>query len=177
MSTRELYLGGGRNQNTNFAMLPNATFSAAALAGIEPFNKEQPVTYLQAREFDFANDTALAAYVAAQAAAGTPIVSGDVLGSVIIPANFYAVGAYWNVLSINAGGTFAMGTRVGGVSLLTATTTGTLNSNVIAWPTAPLFNKTPDMLDVTLGTVPAGGIGSLHLVVGIFGWNMRFGHW
>lgn len=177
MSTRELYLGGLRRQNADFAMLPANTFSAAALAGIEPFNKEQPVTYLQAREYDFANDTALAQYTAAQAAAGTPIVSGDVLGSVIIPANFYAVGVYWNVLGINTGGTFALATRVGGTSLLTATTTGTLNSAVIAWPSAPVFFKTPDLLDVTLGTVPAGGVGSLHLVVGVFGWNMRFGHW
>lgn len=177
MSTRELYLGGLRNQNPTFAMLPAAVFSASALAGIQPFNKEQPVTYFQARDFDFANDTALVAYTAAQAAAATPIVSGDVLGSVIIPADFYAVAFYWKVAAINTGGTFAAGTRVGGTSLLTATTTGTLNSAVVAWPTAPVLFKTPDIIDITLGTVPAGGVGALGLVVGVIGWNLRYGNW
>lgn len=175
MSTRELYLGGPRQQNTNFAMLPAATFSAANPA--QPFNKEQPVTYLQAREYDFGNDTALIRYTLDQAAAGTPIASGDVLGSVVIPAFFYALGFYWNVETINAGGTFQAATRVSAVTLLTATTTGTANSNVVAWPTAPLWFKTPDILDITLGTVPAGGMGSLKLIVGIFGWHMRYGNY
>jgi len=177
MATRELYLGGLRNQNPTFAMLPAAAFSAAALAGIQPFNKEQPVTYFQARSFDFANDTALVNYTAAQAAAGTPIVSGDVLGSVIIPADFLAYGFYWKVAAINTGGTFAAGTRVGGTSLLTATTTGTLNSAFVAWPSGPVLFKTPDIIDITLGTVPAGGIGPLGLIVGVIGWNMRYGNW
>lgn len=177
MATRELYLGGLRQQNASFAMFPAATFSAAALAGIQPFNKEQPVTYFQARDFDFGNEPALIAYTRDQALAGTPIVSADVLGSVIIPADFLAYGFYWKVASVNAGGTFAAATRVGGTSLLTATTTGTLNSAFVAWPSGPVLFKTPDIIDVTLGTVPAGGVGSLALVVGVIGWNMRYGNW
>lgn len=177
MSTRELYLGGLRNQNVNFAMLPALAFSAAALAGIQPFNKEQPVTYFQARSFDFANDTALVAYTLAQAAAGTPIVSADVLGACIIPADFVAYAFYWKVAAINTGGTFSVGTRVGGTALLTTTTTGTLNSAIVAWPSGPVLFKTPDIIDVTLPTVPAGGIGSLGLVVGVLGWNVRYGNW
>jgi hypothetical protein len=177
MATRELYLGGLRRQNADFAMYPANTFSAAALAGIQPFNKEQPVTYFQARDFDFANDPALVRYTLDQAAAGTPIVSADVLGSVIIPADFVAYAFYWKVAAINTGGTFAAGTRVGGVSLVTATTTGTLNSAIVAWPSGPVLFKTPDIIDVTLGTVPAGGIGSLGLIVGVLGWNMRYGNW
>ncbi len=177
MSTRELYLGGLRKQNTDFAMLPANTFSAAALAGIQPFNKEQPVTYMQARDFDFAGDTALVKYTADQALAGTPIVSADVLGAVIVPANFVAVYFYWAVVAINTGGTFSVATRVGGTALLTTTTTGTLNSAIVAWPSGPVLFKTPDIIDVTLPTVPAGGVGSLGLVVGVLGWNVRYGNW
>jgi hypothetical protein len=176
MATYELYLGGARQQNANFAMLPSAPFSASQ--PFVPVVKQIPVTFFLARNYDFgytqgiANDPALQDWLANLA---TPLTSGDKLGSVVIPSDFLALGIYWKITTPLASGQFALGTRIGGTSLVAATTTGTANSAWVPWPSAPVLFKTPDIIDLTLTTVPAGGVGSLSIVAGVCGYHFRAG--
>lgn len=170
MATYEVYEGGPRKQNNDYAMFPSATFAADSV--IQPAVRQRPICVFPARDLDFGNETALIQFIKAN-----PLASGDKLGAVIIPANFAAIGFYWRVVNINAGGSFSVATRVGGTALVTTTTTGTANSAFVAWPSAPVLFKTSDIIDVTFPTVPAGGMGSLELQVGVVGYDLRVGHW
>lgn len=172
MATYEVYEGGARAQNASFAMFPSATFAADAV--IQPAVRQKPLLCMSSRDLDFGRETSLIKYIASLT---VPLASGDKLGSIIIPANFVAIGFYWKVATVVAGGTFAAGTRIGGTSLVTATTTGTLNSAYVAWPSAPVLFKTSDVVDITFGTVPAGGLGALELQVGVLGYDMRIGQY
>lgn len=169
MATYEVYLGGPRQQNPTWGMFPSAPFSAANPS--QPAVKERPIHQFIARNLDFTNDTALVSYNKT-----IVLANADKLGSVVIPANFLAIGFYWKVAVVNAGGTFAVGTRVGGTTLLAATTTGTLASGYVPWPSGPVLFPTSDIVDVTL-TVPGGGMGALSLVVGVVGDDLRYGNW
>lgn len=170
MATYEAYLGGSRQQNPNFAMLPAAPFVADST--VQPAVRQRPISVFPARDLNFGTETALMEMVRR-----VPLVSGDKLGAQVIPANFLAMGFYWIIKTVNAGGTFAAATRVGGTSLVSATTTGTLNSAYVTWPSGPVLFKTSDIIDVTFGTVPAGGMGALDLQIGVLGFDLRIGQW
>lgn len=169
MALHELYLGGRRKQNDDFGMFPAATFDETV--PFTPFNKEQPITYFQAREFDFVNETALVSYVAAN-----PIATGDTAGAVLVPADFVMLAAYWKVVTPVAAGTFSAATRIGGTALIPNTPTAVADSNFVPLA-APLLFKTPDIMDVTWVAVPASGLAPLNLVVGFVGYHMRYGRW
>lgn len=175
MSTYEVYLGGARQQNSDYAMLPAAPFQNTQV--FVPGVRQQPTQFMLARNLDFGGETALKAYVAALAAAGTPLASGDKLGSVVIPANFVAEEFYWAVVTPVTGGQFSAATRNGGVTLKSATTTASVDNGIVAWPTAPELFQEPDILDVTFDTVPAGGLEDLVLQVIINGHWYRAGNY
>lgn len=170
MATYEIYQGGSRQQNNNFAMFPAAPFVAST--GVDPVVKQLPAAFFISRTLNLGQDTALQDYAAQLSAAGTAIVSADEFGMLVIPTSFLAVGFYWSVNAINAGGTFSVDTR-GGVTLLTTTSTGTLASGYVPWPSAPQYYTTSDIIDMTLPTVPAGGLGSLSVTVGVYGIHFR----
>jgi hypothetical protein len=175
MATYELYQGGSRQQNNNWAMFPAATFAASA--PVDPAIKQIPASFFVSRTLDFSNDTALADYVSQLVTAGTPIASGDKAGAVVIPTEFLTVGFYWRVDRINAGGTFSVATRVGAVTLLAGPqSTGTLASGYVTWPSGPVLFSTSDIIDVDFVTVPAGGVGPLSLTVGFHGIHFRHGN-
>src|SRR5665647_3907126 len=109
MATYEVYQGGSRQQNNNFAMFPAATFAAST--GVDPVVKQLPAAFFISRTLNLGQDTGLQDYYAQLSAAGTPIVSGDKLGMLVVPTSFLAIGFYWSVNTINAGGTFSVGTR------------------------------------------------------------------
>lgn len=170
MATYEVYEGGARKQNDGFAMFPSATFAADSV--IQPAVRQRPVMVFPARDLNFGTETALIEYQKR-----VPLVSGDKYGALIIPANFVAIAFYWKVASINTGGSFSAATRIGGTSLVGTTTTGTANSAYIAWTGGVTLFKTSDIVDVTFPTVPAGGMGTLDLQIGVLGYDMRIGQW
>lgn len=170
MATREVYLGGPRKQNDGFAMFPSADFTADST--MQPAVRQRPIMVFPARDLDFGNETALIEYQKR-----VPLASGDKYGALIIPANFVAVAFYWRVKNINAGGSFSAATRIGGTSLVGTTTTGTANSAYIAWTGGVTLFKTSDIVDVTFPTVPAGGMGTLDLQIGVLGYDLRIGDW
>lgn len=170
MATYEAYLGGLVQQNANLAKFPAAPFNQAVF--IQPAVRQKPIRKFVARDLNFGLEPGLKTFVTS-----VNLASGDKLGSVIIPNNFLAQGFYWKVAGINAGGTFSVATRVGGTSLLTATTTGTAASGYVTWPSGPVLFALPDIIDVTFATVPAGGLGTLDLVIGVVGDDLRYGNW
>ena len=108
--------------------------------------------------------------------ANNPIVTGDVTGAVLVPADFVMLGAYWKVVTPVAAGTFSAATRVGGTALIPNTATAVANSAYIPLA-APILFQTPDIVDVTWVAVPPTGLSPLDLVVGFVGYHLRYGRW
>src|SRR4051812_11116803 len=113
MTIHELYLGGARQQNTTYAMLPSAPFNVEQ--PFQPAINQIPVSFFLPRRYDFGNDVALQNW---NANLTVPLASGDILGSVVIPSDFLALGVYWKIDYALASGQFAMDTRNGGTSLV-----------------------------------------------------------
>jgi len=178
MATYELYQGGPRQQNTDWAIFPAATFSSSNVAALAPANK-MPVIFGVSRTFDFTNDVALA-YFYTHNLPGTPptFSNNDKVSSVVIPSNSFFLGCWYSVNTPVTGGVFSLIVRgttqvlVAGVSTTTATSAflpynsgaaitnfGTINAGLFH------YFATPDIIDVQFTTVPAGGIQALSLTV------------
>jgi hypothetical protein len=183
MTIRELYLGGPPTNNVDRSMFPVSAFSATALEQLvsKPAAHKGAISFGLTRVLDFQHDSALLAYVKLQAGAGTPIVATDKLSICVIPPGMLFLGISVQVIQA-APGALALtpSTRVGGLTFpaIAAGTAGLLQfatpdatvwvTNGFAPPAAAggtWFNNAPDVLDLTVGTLPAGGIGNLILAV------------
>jgi hypothetical protein len=125
MATYELYEGGPRQQNTDWAIFPAAPFLVANTANLALPSKT-PVVYGASRTLDFANDKALAYFYRKNWV--TP-VNADILGSVVIPANSLLLGCWYKVNAAMAGasGTFKLRRRQAAVDL-----TGAISMHAVA---------------------------------------------
>jgi hypothetical protein len=101
-STYELYLGGPRQQNTDWAIFPAAPFNVANVSKLAPPSKH-PVVFAASRTFDFVNDAALK-YFVKKNMANLPVIN-DVWGAVVVPANSLFFGAFYAVTGAVAGAT------------------------------------------------------------------------
>jgi hypothetical protein len=181
MATYELYLGGPRQQNIDWAIFPAATFSSSNVAALGPANKT-PVIFGAERTLDFTNDTALA-YFYTHNLPGTPptFSNNDFVGTQVIPANSLFLGCWYSINTPVTGGVFSLIVRgtsqvlVAGVSTTTATSAWvpyngagvitTLDTVTATWPKFFHYFATPDIIDTKFTTVPAGGIQALSLTV------------
>jgi hypothetical protein len=178
-STYELYYGGPRQQNTDWAIFPAATFSANNPAALAPANKT-PVIFGAERTLDFTNDTALH-YFFNTTLGATGFVTNDELGTVVIPGQSLFLGCWYSVNNPVTGGVFSLIVRgttqvlVSGVSTTTATNAWvpyngagvitTLDTVTATWPKFFHYFATPDIIDVKFTTVPGGNLGALSLTV------------
>lgn len=170
-STYELYLGGPRQQNTDWAIFPAAPFSAANVSNLAPPSKA-PIAFGVSRTLDFTNDKALN-YFYKKNMANTPVIN-DAFGLLVIPSNSAMLGVWYKVNSLCAGavGQFSLRTRVAGKvmasGLLLSTTassgfvpadpTGVITTADTIGVTFPkLFTlfKTPDIIDMLITTLPS----------------------
>ena len=162
----ELYLGGPRQQNTDWAIFPAAPFNALNAANLAPPNKH-PVLFGASRTLDFVNDTALKYFLKKNVT--LPMVNNDSLGLVVIPSNSLIVGAWWKVSAPVAGatGTASLKLRVAGKTLASGIALNAVGSGFgIYDPAAAITNigtiaagllganKTPDILDLIVTAVP-----------------------
>lgn len=99
-STYELYLGGPRQQNTDWAIFPAAPFLVANVSKLAPPSKA-PVVFATSRTLDFVNDKALL-YFYKKNMLSTPVIN-DVLSLVVVPANSLFFGAFYSVTGFVAG--------------------------------------------------------------------------
>ena len=159
MATYEIYQGGPRQQNANFAMLPAATFSASQ--PYTPAVQQIPVAYAPPRALDFSgNDEALSQFLIEN-----PLVTNDVLGSAPIPKDSLLYGVWWQVKTPLTGVSFSLYLRVAGTNILTTTSAATAASG-FATPVAPVYlNTGAEMVDVKLDAVPAAGVKGLVIQV------------
>jgi len=88
MSTREIYIGGPASANVGRDIFPAIPFAPSALAfqKLTPASQKAPIAYQLGRVLDLQYDTPLQQYLTEQAAAGTPLAQGDVLGAILVPA-------------------------------------------------------------------------------------------
>jgi len=165
----ELYLGGPRQQNTDWAIFPAAPFNAANVSNLGPPSKH-PVVFAASRTFDFVNDAALKYFLKKNVT--LPMVVGDALGAVVVPSNSLFFGAFFKVTTPVAGtvGTAKLKFRTSGKDVGVAFNLfgPTLASGFAAYDpaiaagatTAALaaqlyhYFATPDILDLVLVTVP-----------------------
>jgi hypothetical protein len=189
MSTYELYYGGPRQQNNDWAIFPSAPFATTNPAAQGPANKT-PVIFGAERTLDFTNDVALN-YFYTVTLASTGIVTGDHVGAVVIPSQSVLLGIWWKVNNPVTGAAFNLGLRELGTTFFTtpqsaaavasgfllpiaqgttvASTVGALQPQV-----GPYFSA-PDILDVQFTTVPGGGILALSLTVTPVFYNFQVG--
>lgn len=166
MSTYELYQGGPRVQNSDWAIFPAATFSANNAAALGPASKT-PVVFGASRTLDFTNDVALSYFLNTTLSA-TGFVTADILGVQVIPQFSVLLGVWWSVNTAGTAGlTFNLETRVASHALL-----GTTSGSAVAsgWTVATLatggtYFPTPDIIDLTFVAVPGGGIGAFAITV------------
>ena len=116
-STYELYLGGPRQQNTDWAIFPAATFSASNTAALAPANKV-PVLFGASRTLDFTNDVALSYFYNTTLAAVPGFVTNDEIGAIVIPAQSLFLGCFYSVNNPVTGGVFSLIVRTAAQTLL-----------------------------------------------------------
>jgi len=167
MALYELYLGGDRPQNADFAMLPSAPFSLTF--PYQPALAQQPMAFGTERVFDFTGKDEALRYFVDTTLASTPLVSGDILGAAVVPAYCLFLGFQWRVYSPLTGGAFSVRLRDAAVTYLAAQSTGTASSGFVSITGAadwlPMYMTDPDILDVVLDTVPPTGVKGLVLSV------------
>lgn len=182
MATYEIYLGGPSTGNESRAFFPKRTFSDASgsvFARMRPAAHKGSSAFFLNRVLDFGNDKALKHFVRELAAAGTPLTTGDVLGSLVIPQHTLVLGAAYDV-QVAAPAALAITPSIrGGGPAFGAIAAGTVSkgyapAGVTTWRTtnAAAANDTayfpaPAILDLTLGTVPPEGFGDLRLEIGL----------
>jgi hypothetical protein len=165
-SVYELYLGGPRQQNTDWAIFPAAPFNVANTSNLAPPAKT-PIAFGVSRTLDFVNDKALS-YFFKKNMASTPVV-GDSFGLIVVPANSLFLGCWWKVNTPLPGttGTFKLRFRTAAKDILAATTLHTAASGFVpydgaaavttgATAAAGLFHHFPasDILDLVLVALP-----------------------
>lgn len=178
-STYELYYGGPRVQNIDWAIFPAAAFSASNTAALPPANKT-PVIFGASRTLDFTNDVALNYFYATTLAAVPGFVTNDELGTIVIPGQSLFLGCFWSVNNPVTGGVFSLIVRTAAQTLLagqstSAAASGFVYYNGTATPsTASItllgaqinhYFATPDIIDVKFTTVPAGNLEALSITV------------
>lgn len=187
MATYELYKGGPRQANPTYAIFPSAPFSVANPT-LPPASKA-PVVYGDGITYSFGGtgsgtspvpDQALQNFVAQLKAAGTPIVSGDKFGAVVLPAQSLFWGVFYAINTPTTGLQFAIKQRVAAVTILAATSGAAVTSGFAfrqGTPFAPLFSSTSDIIDLEFTTVPGTGVGNLSItVVPLFATFLLGGH-
>ncbi len=179
-STYELYMGGPRIQNTDWAIFPSATFSANNVAALGPANKT-PVIFGASRTLDFTNDVALSYFFNTTLAAVPGFVTNDKVSTAVIPSQSLFLGCWYSVNNPVTGGVFSLIVRgttqvlVSGVSTTTATSAWvpyngagvitTLDTVTATWPKFFHYFATPDIIDCQFTTVPGGNLGALSITV------------
>lgn len=179
MATYEIFVGGPGRGDTSRSQYPAKAFlyTSALFAKLRAAAHKGPSEYALTRTLDFKNDYALAEFVRNQLAAGAPLAQGDVLGSVIIPANYLLKGVFVRVETPVVGLTLTLNTRATSVA---AVAFGTVNCAVAgssyrspgeaaggitegAVTGGQSFANVPRILDVTLTAVGAAGLGALRI--------------
>lgn len=167
MALYELYQGGDRTPNADYAMLPAAPFSLDF--PYQAAQGQQHMLFGPERVYDFTGKDEALRYFVETTLKSTPLVSGDVLGTAVVPAYSLFLGFQWRVYSALTGGAFSVSLRNAAVTYLAAQTTGTASSGFVPITGAadwlPMYMTAPDILDVTLDTVPADGIKGLVLSI------------
>lgn len=181
MATHEIYIGGPPTANFSRAMFPAAPFSASspAFTGIRPAAHKGNTGYSLTRVIDTAQK-AMAEFLRENT-----VAQGDVLGSIIIPQDVLFKGLFYRLESASGTGTTTITPSLRGVTGGTFPTiagNGTAGSKGFArvgsttWKStsvsvegenngAAFYIAAPTILDLTLTALPAGGLGSLRLVL------------
>jgi hypothetical protein len=180
-STYELYLGGPRQQNIDWAIFPSAPFSASNPAVQPPANKT-PVIFGASRTLDFADDGALSYFYNTTLAAVPGFVTNDKVSAIAIPSQSLFLGCFYSVNNPVTGGVFSLIIRAAAQTIATGISTTSVTSgwlpytgNGVVVPSttsvvllqAQMFHyfATPDIIDVQFTTVPAGNLGALSITV------------
>ncbi len=166
MATIELYNGGPRQHNSGYAMYPNSVFNVGAVRNqrYSPFDKYQPVTYATSRTLDFTGgDEALSSYLST-----VPIVTGDIIGTSVIPDQSLIQGVWWQVVTPLTGVSFTLKLRIANITLLAAQS-GAVVSSGFAPVTAILlpdpYLALAEMVDVVMTAVPLAGLKGFSLCI------------
>lgn len=175
MATHEIYVGGPPTRNYSQSMFPAVPFNEAAA----PFNQigvaahKGPIGYADTRLLDFSGDNALAEFLRENT-----VAAADVLGVVLIPKNVILLGFYYRVITPKAGvtltprlrgkaHTFAAidGAAAGeGFYPASGVAAAAVTEGVIDL-SAAVYDVKPDMLDLTLTAIPAGGLSGFSLEI------------
>jgi len=172
MATYELYMGGPRQQNSDWAIFPAATFSSSNVAALGPANKT-PVIFGASRTLDFTNDVALNYFYTVTLAAVPGLATNDKVSTVVIPSQSYFLGCWYSINNPVAGGVISLIVRgttqvlASGIST-TSVTSGFVPYNGAATPSTSTITAlaaqlghyfaTPDIIDAQFTTVPGGNI-------------------
>ena len=183
MPTYEVYVGGPGRRDYGRSQYPAKAFSqsAAEFKAMPIAAHKGPAQYALTRTLDFGNDHALMEFVRNQSAAGAALDDGDVLGIIVIPKDTLLYGVHVEVENPVTGVTLALATRAPNslnFGTIDAATAGSSFRVYDADTPAPVtvtqgsvdlsqanFANVPRMLDLTLTTVPAGGLGALRISI------------
>lgn len=182
MATHELYLGGNRTTNTDFAMFPSPTFSQTGTIAPSAHKGSHPI-YVLNRTFDFRDDPALVAY-----ARGATFAAGDYLGSVLVPDDVLVQAVHLKVERAVTGVTLLVRLRQDNSTLIASYNAGTAGSVMYGMNGTQVATGTPaavqglyldnsDIVDVELDALPVDGIQDLRFTVGIVVIDPRAGQW
>lgn len=182
MATHELYLGGPRTTNTDFAMFPAPAFAEWANTVAAAHKGNHPV-YVLNRTFDFKDDPALAAYVR-----GATFAAGDYLGSVVTPPGTFILGTHLRVETAVTGVTLLVRLRNDASTLIAIYNAGTAGAVFHGMDGTQVASGTPaavqglyldaaDIVDVELDALPVDGVQNLRFTVGVIVIDPRAGQW
>lgn len=177
MATYEVYMGGPSTANASRSMLPSPAFAAgnAVFKAMRPSDHKND--FLN-RVLDFGAEKSLTRFVTQLVLDGTPLTTGDKLGSIVVPQGTLLKGIFYEVeVAGKAGLTITPSLRVLGtaqpVIACSALSKGFAAMGGAAWITAngaaagnPVAMLTPDILDLTI-TAIGSGLGALRLNIGI----------
>lgn len=182
MAIHELYLGGGRTTNSDFAMFPSPTFSQSGTITAAAHKGSHPI-YVLNRTLDFRDDPALVAY-----ARGATFSAGDYLGSVITPDDTFILGCHLKVERAVTGVTLLVRLRQDASTLIATYDAGTagsvfygMNGTQVATGTPAavqgLYLNNSDIVDIELDALPVDGVQDLRVTVGVIVIDPRAGQW
>jgi hypothetical protein len=182
MSIRDLYIGGPASANVGRDFFPSVPFNAAdpAMLALTPAAHKGPSEFGLTRVLSLVPDlttsdgSAIKSYFAAQTAAGTPLAVGDVLGLILLPPNVLFKALHVAVEGAVTGLTLTPSTRVGGLTFPAIDCAALIPGQICApgdaaWVTDgpllgnPTYNAAPDILQLTVTALPAGGLNGLRL--------------
>lgn len=177
MATYELYVGGPASGNASRAMYPRPAFNAnlPVFANMKAAAHKNAQMFALTRVLDFKNDTAMRNWNQQLEADGTPLVVGDDLGILIVPARTLLFGFEVNVVNPVEGLTLGFNVRGGAFALPTidATTAGArfaapggafVANGTVSLATA-CYIGVPTMIEVEIDAIGYEGMGDLRLEV------------